>query len=569
MPGQPGQGFAPPQPQGFGGQPGQRPTGQTGNPYAQQPGQAQPYGQPHPQGGAPQPYGQQPGAPQPYGQPQANPYGQPQGQPQANPYGQPQGQPQANPYGQPQAPNPYGAQPAAANPYGAQPQAANPYGAPPAAASPYGAQPQAANPYGAPPQSANPGYPQASPYPQATANPYEANAPGPVDDLARKIPQSAPGTIFGIPVARLRDTALQRKMLLFAGIALLVSIVIPYTLKPLMFGWSEVAPGIGMPKFQTLIWPIIAGASYLLLTAAPPDLRAKVPPAVLQWIPFGVSYIGTFITGLGVGVMAYFMALGGSSAGIGSYYGIYITANSLHIIGYALLIFGLLARIARPTDQIARIIIGIGAGTQVLSLLDGFHLLHFGGGFIFILHNLLFFIVIVVSVACLLFVVPPQKLPPALQAVDALGPLFTAILILWLPVQQVLLALGTLIHDHEPAAAVLFLAHGLLNLFAFFGVLMMSAPAAYEEAMRMFGKGGAGTPPPGAGGGQLPPGGYGQPQQGGYGQPQQGGYGQQPQQGGYGQQPQQGGYGQQPGGGGYPPQGGGGQQGGGQQGGGW
>ena len=36
-------------------------------------------------------------------------------------------------------------------------------------------------------------------------------------DMAGRIPQSAPGTIFGIPVARLRDASLQRKLLFFAG----------------------------------------------------------------------------------------------------------------------------------------------------------------------------------------------------------------------------------------------------------------------------------------------------------------------------------------------------------------
>jgi len=52
---------------------------------------------------------------------------------------------------------------------------------------------------------------------------------------------------------------------------------------------------------------------------------------------------------------------------------------------------------------------------------------------------------------------------------------------------------------------VLLLAHGLLPIIAYFGVLMMAAPAAYEEAKNLFIKG------PGAGGG----GGY-PPQQGGW-----------------------------------------------------
>src|ERR1051325_9769585 len=237
--------------------------------YGQQAPQ-QGYGQQSPQQG----YGQQPAAPQ---QP-ANPYSQ---QPQqANPYGQ-QPQPQANPYGQqPQMPqqNPCGQQ----NPYGQPQQQANPYGL-----NPYG---QQQNPYGQQPA----GYPQQGGYPQA-ANPYaqpQQEASGALGDLAHRLPQSAPGTIFGIPVARLRDAGLQKKILFLAGVALIASIVVPYSIDPLVFAWK-------LGGFEGFLWPIISGAAYLLLTAAPADVRAKVPPVVLQWIPFGVSYEGIFFSHLG------------------------------------------------------------------------------------------------------------------------------------------------------------------------------------------------------------------------------------------------------------------------------
>ncbi|MEU1784455.1 TerD family protein [Streptomyces sparsogenes] len=72
-------------PPGQPGQPGQQP--QFGQPPAQTPPAAAPYGQ------AP---------PAPYGQPAPAPYGQP-GQPPTNPYGQP-GQPPASPYGRPGQP---------------------------------------------------------------------------------------------------------------------------------------------------------------------------------------------------------------------------------------------------------------------------------------------------------------------------------------------------------------------------------------------------------------------------------------------------------------------------------
>jgi hypothetical protein len=529
------QGFQPPQPQGFGapqpgsggyqppGQPPQQGYGQPGGfggaaqpgygqqpgqpAYGQQPGQSgfgQPAGQPPGQG-----FGQQPGFGQPPQQPPG--FGQPAGQPG---YGQPGqqsgfGQPaQQSGFGQPAGQPGYG-QPAAANPYG---QPANPYGQPQPGQPGYG-QPGYGQPAGQPGFGQQPGYPQA-------ANPYaqpQGDMPGPLDDMARKLPQSAPGTIFGFPVAKLRDATIQRKILFLAGVALIASIVIPYRLDPMVFAWD-------MPsKFETLIWPIIAGGAYLLLTAAPPDIRQRVPPAVLQWLPFGVAFAGVFITKMGFGSM--FGGGGGSN---------------LYVLGYSTLVFGLLARISQPSDQIARIIIAVGAGLLVP---DYFDLMKFAFKFDFfpalmIVHNLLWFLVWTLAVLCILFVVPPQKLPPALQSVDAFGPLITAVLILWLPLQQLLFFLIGVVHGKAGVSSVLMLAHGLLPLIAFFGVLMMTSPAAYEEAKAMFAKKPGGSPPPTGGGYPPPGGGYPPPGSGGY-PPQGGGY--PPQGGGY---PQQGGWGQ-------------------------
>ncbi len=588
QPGRPGAppqqgGFQPPPQQGFGQQPPQQGFGQPQQPgyppagpqpggFGQPPQQANPYGQP--QQPAPGGFGQPPQQANPYGQPQPGGFGQPQPQ-QPNPYGQPQpapggfGQPpqQANPYGQPQpAPGGFGQPPQQANPYG-QPQPApggfgqpapqaNPYGQPAPQANPYGQPAPQANPYGAP---AGGGYPQAQPGFGAP----QQDLPGPLDDIARKLPNSAPGTIFGFPVAQLRDGGFQKKMLFIAGVALIASILVPFMLSPTVFAWTT-----PLPAFEFLIFPIVAGGAYLLLTAAPADMRAKIPPVVLQWIPFGISYAGLFITHMGFGFFVFtigMMAGRGGGGGLGMLYGIAISGGGLHILGYSLLVFGLLARIAKPQDQTARIIIAIGAGCLIPSLIDGFHLFNFSGvPVLFIIHNLLFFLILVLGVFCITFVVPPKKLPPALQAVDSLGPLIAAVLIAWLPAQQVLFFLGSVVHGGGFVGSILMLAHGLLPIVAFFGVLMMSAPAAYEEAMAMFGgkKGGGGQPP--AAGGGYPPQGGGYPPQGGGGYPPQGGgY---PPQGGGGYPPQGGGGYPPQGGGGFPPQGGGGQQGGG---GGW
>ncbi len=562
QPGRPGtpsqQGFAPPPQQGFGQQPPQQGYPPPGGPApGQQPGgfgqqppqQANPYGQP--QQPAPGGYGQPPQQQNPYGQPQQpapGGYGQPPQQ--ANPYGQPQqpapggyGQPpqQANPYAQPQQPGGFGQPPQQANPYG-QPQQPGGFGQPPQPANPYG-QPQQPGGFGQPaPQQSNPyGQPQAGGYPQAPAGfgAPQQDLPGPLDDIARKLPSSAPGTIFGFPVAQLRDPGFQKKMLFLAGVALIASILVPFSLSPTIFAWS----GGG---FEFFIFPIISGGLYLLLTAAPAEMRAKVPPVVLQWIPFGVAYAGIFISHMGFGFMAVMMGAGGGG-GMGG-------TGGLYILGYSTLVFGLLARIAQPQDRTARIIIAVGAGCLIPSFIDGFHFFSFGGmPVLFIVHNLLWFLILALGVFCIVFVIPPNKLPPALQAVDALAPLIAGVLIAWLVVQQVLLALVFLVHLHMGITAILMLAHGLLPIVAYFGVLMMAAPAAYEEAMAMFG---GKKPPPG----QLPPGGGHPPQGGGY-PPQGGGY--PPQGGGY---PPQGGGGYPPqGGGGYPPQGGQGGQGGGWQ----
>ncbi len=539
---QPQQGFAPPP----GAQPAQPAYGQPPQPAGYPPPAAPAYqapSAPAPQA-APNPYGQpgygQPPAANPYGQPAANPYGQPAanpyGQPQApaNPYGQPAaanpyGQPPAAPYGQPQpSPNPYGQAPAA-NPYGqpapayGQPPAANPYGQPPAAA-PYG-HPDPGNPYGA--------APQANPYAQAPQG--YPNAPGPLDDLARKLPQSAPGTVFGFPVAKLRDPALQRKALFVLGIALLASIIVPIAIDPkLTFVWS------GAKLFRPMIWPILAGASYLLVAAAPPDVRAKVPPVVLQWLPFVVSFIGIQLTGIGFGgLIALFSFLGYPGGLGGEFY--------LYTIGMSVLLFGMLARLANPADKTAGIITAVGSGCLLLFMLSSTDMVfRFSGDGLQVVHNILFIVVMLVGIACGLYAVPAAKLPPGLRPIESLAPLFTAVLVVWMPIQVLLMSfgMGSMFGGEDFMMSLLTAVRGVLYLVAYFGVLMLTAPAAYDAIMAMVRSGGGG-----GGGGYQPPGGY--PPGGGY-PPPGGGY--PPPGGGY--PPQGGGY--PPQGGGYPPQGGGG-----------
>jgi len=332
------------------------------------------------------------------------------------------------------------------------------------------------------------------------------NLPGPLDDLARRF-QSAPGTLFGVPLSRLRDPQLQRQALFILGVALLVSIFVPASFSPFMFAFKGNA-------FRGLVWPLIAGASYLLVAAAPPDLRQKFPPAVLEWLPFGVSYAGILIVGIGIG-------------GAG---GIPLPGlTSLYSLGMATLIFGLLARLQNPQDQIARIVMAIGAGLLVIPWVDHFDVLFKFDAPVLGIYFLLSFLVLTIAIATLLYLVPPQKLPPALQAIDALAPAVTALLLLWLPVQIVLLHLGFIIDmpgDFPKMPFLLSMVRSLLMLAAFFGVLMLTAPAAYDSFMRMFKNNQGGAPPPG--GGYPPPGGGYPPPGGGYPPPpQQGGWPQQ------------------------------------------
>jgi hypothetical protein len=206
--------------------------------------------------------------------------------------------------------------------------------------------------------------------------------------------------------------------------------------------------------------------------------------------------------------------------------------------------------------MIARIIIGVGAFFCLFMFIeymdDAFHFS--GQGPFGVIHQLLFFIVALLCVVSAIFVPTPQMVP-GLASVDAFAPLVTAILLLWIPVEIILLLLDGLTHDKLGASALFFSVHAAINAFAYFGVLMLTSPEAYDAAKQMFtSRGGypGGGPPPGGGGygGPPPGGGYGGPPPGGgYGGPPQGG-------GGYGGPPPGGGY--PPQGGGYPPQGGGG-----------
>ena len=515
QPGQPPGGFAPPQQQGFQpqpqpGQPGSfpAPPQQPGYPPQQQPGyppqqQPQQFQQPpqpqqpqqrppqqpgYPQQQQPYPAPQQPGYPPPQqpqfqqpppqqpGFPPQQP-GYPPQQPGFPPPQQPGYPPQQPQFQQPpQQPGYPPQQPGFPPPQPGYPQQP---GYPPQQPQ-FQQQPQQPGfpppqPGGYPPPQ-QPGYPQQPGFQQPPGQPnYPPAQPGfgqpaggaPMPGALGKLPGSAPGTIMGIPVSRLRDSGMQKKMLFFAGVALLASVFVPYKLSPFEGAWSNGHP---------FIFPIIAGGAYLLLTIAPNDIRAKFPPAVLSWLPFTVAMLG-IMNGMEPEVLPI-----------------------VPVLPWAILVFGLLARIAKPTDFTARIIMALGAA---LMLLQGTlpHLggmLHFTNGGIFThsgaldvdvggiaglllgIVSIVHWLVMTAGSACLLFIVPPQKLPPALKSVDSFGPIICAALIAWLPVMWVLYGIIGVI-DSPGLAPILTSAHYLLPIAAYFGMLMFAAPVAYDE----------------------------------------------------------------------------------------
>jgi hypothetical protein len=296
---------------------------------------------------------------------------------------------------------------------------------------------------------------------------WQPQAHDPADPLARlaaKLPGSAPGTLFGIPLSTLRDQQLERQVLKLAGIALIASVFFPVMLRPLGFAWDMHA------NFRMVLWPLVAGAAYLIVGLSPAQVQHNVPPVVWRWTPFAVAFLSVGIVGAGVGLDA--------SSVVGS-------ARTFSW-GYALLVFGLLSAMNNPQDRWARYVIGGGAAVVTvigLSMLDGL----FAFSHRPVLHvvlNLLTLLVWLVAVACLAFAVPPSKVPQ-LRSVDALLPVATAVLLGWLAVRAVLFGLVMAVHV---SAGMLPLAiHGLVPVFAYFGVLMLTAPKAYDELRRQFG----------------------------------------------------------------------------------
>jgi hypothetical protein len=383
--------------------------------FGQQPPQGGPGAPPHPGQQPPgQPFQQQQPPQQQYGQPMPPPqqpqqYGQPMPPPQQQGYGQPMPQPQQQPPG-----------------YGGGQQM------PP---------PQQQMP---PPQ-----------YGQPVAGGGGAAA---VQQWAGKIPESKPGTLFGIPFSTLRDQAFLNKLLGIAAIALVVTRFVPMSLSPFLFYWK-------ISVFNFLIFPLIAAAVYAVV--ALPQLRQfqeKIPPVVLKWAPFIVAYLGVGITNAtGPGALGYL---------------------------YPILVFGLIAYLQDDDDMVARVFIALGAiGALSVSLghIGGYF--SFAGGVLNGIFGILQFIVLLCCAFCLVFAIP-TKYVPQLAMFRPFAPLITAILVLW---PFVAVVLGFIANLGSPITSLLVAVHRLVLLVAFYAVLLMTAPAAFDVLKGWLSKAGVKT----------------------------------------------------------------------------
>ena len=504
----------PPQAPGFGGPPpAQPPPGQFGGPPPGPP-QGYPGGPPPGQFGGPPP-GPPPGQ---FGGP---PPGPPPGQFGGPPPGPPPGQFGGSPPGPP--PGQFGGPPPGPPPgqFGGPP----PGGPPPGYA---GGPPPGAAPTGAPPQAYPGGNPFAAP---------QQDLPGPIDDWARKLPQSQAGTLFGIPLATLRDLKIQKSLMFIAGIALAASVFVPYSISPTSFSWDEADRAKGvftMPLVQFVIFPLLMGVLYLGLTAAPRETLKGIPEGELAWIPFGTSLLGVMFMKAG----GWSMIITSMHAPLGGGTGKSLLDFAwMYSLGWAVLCFGLLARLTRPQDKVARWIILAGVVMLLPVFFNSFGVFFsFKAGVLWGITHILYFLVSLLAILCIAFVLPTEQVP-ALKALDAFTPHVTAVLLLWLPLHTVLIFLAGVVHDGRFLSQVLTFAHLLLPIVAFFGLLMVTAPAAYDDLMAsapkrsdfQFGGGGpqpppGGYPPPGGGypppGGGYPPQGGGAPPGGGWPPPQ-------------------------------------------------
>ncbi len=297
-------------------------------------------------------------------------------------------------------------------------------------------------------------------------------------------------------------------MLYVSAIALLAAAFVPWLLDPLVFGFSEHYKGV---RFEVFVLPILIGLSYLAVAATPAALQGKIPPTVAKWLPFGGSLLGVGMVGFG----GFLMALG-FMGGAGMFLPALGVGGALKW-GYPILIFGLLARLSDERDPGPRYIIGVGAVLCLITFLSSLEYIKYFFNFDSVLlgiHNVIFFFVLLLAAASVAFVLPPEKFP-ALRAVDRFAPHVAAVLLAFPFVSIVYLMVAGIIESGSVLSVILIGGHALAFTVGYLGVLLVTAPEAYDEGKRLFaGTGGGGAWGGGGGGGGYPHPGPHQPQQG-------------------------------------------------------
>jgi hypothetical protein len=169
---------------------------------------------------------------------------------------------------------------------------------------------------------------------------------------------------------------------------------------------------------------------------------------------------------------------------------------------FPILVFGLVWRLQNPDDDVARVMIAVGAfGALIGGLInvgDLFEFRHMPA--LFIIHNIFFFVLILAMVASIVYAIPWQWWPQV-RSLDPFLPLLTAALIVWAPVAALLIGLSA----DGVANKLFFLIHAFSVQIGFYLVLMCTAPEAMDALRRLLAR----RPPPqwqGPPPGNYPPG---------------------------------------------------------------
>ena len=355
-----------------------------------------------------------------------------------------------------------------------------------------------AQPWQQPPQGAPPAGQAWQTPPGGAGQPWQ-QAPAPSFQPAGHAPPgAAPAWAANVPqvdlsqgLKFLRDQAFEKKAFMIAAIALVVTRFIPFmSADKTRFVWDfddSIFPG--------MILPVLAALIYGAIVFLPDHLKANIPRPALKWAPFAIAFFGSGFLGAAV-PLAIYPKLMGSGASMGGW-----TAVAWM---YPVLLFGLVVRLQDPNDKIARGMIGVGGLIAVIGVLTevGSLFKFSNAGAFMIIYQLLAFLVLLVMLGALVFAVPSNVWPPAAQF-ERFLPLTVLVLTAWVPVAALLVALEAGLGKYSEFINLVYALPQMgAIIVGFLGILLLTAPEAFDSIKSSF------APPQGGGG---PPPGYGPP----------------------------------------------------------